>query len=106
MLHLDRAHAGETGTDKLKDQAGALLSKKWPYAAIELYLGARPPAAALKAAGNADEICEAHYYIGQWRLLTGDRQAAIKELITAATTCPREFIEYRAALAELKRLGQ
>jgi lipoprotein NlpI len=104
--HLDAAHLGRTGTDALADGAGALLAKNWPYAVIELYLGQRTPAATLKAASKPDEACEAHYYVGQWRLLNGDKDAALKELNTAAASCPHEFIEYRAALAELTRIGR
>jgi hypothetical protein len=64
---------------------------------FELYLGRRDPAATLAAAQKPEERCEAQFYVGEWQLLQGDR--------AVVGTCPKSFIEYTGAQAELRRLG-
>ncbi|MCB1510710.1 MAG: rhomboid family intramembrane serine protease, partial [Hyphomicrobiaceae bacterium] len=101
---LARSRVGDSAGPELEANAGRLKDKTWPYAVIELYLGKRSPIATLDAAGNPDETCEAQFYIGQWHVLKGntaDAQAALK---VAVATCPKTFVEYMAAVAELKRL--
>jgi lipoprotein NlpI len=49
---------------------------------------------------------EAQFYVGEWRLLQGDRPAAVAALKTAADTCSKTFYEYGLAQAELHRLGR
>ena len=56
-------------------------------------------------APGSDERCEAEFYIGEWQLLLDDRTAAIESLRAAANTCPRSFIEFTSARAELRLLG-
>jgi rhomboid protease GluP len=73
---------------------------------VELFLGQRTPEATLTAPAKPDERCEAQFYIGEWQLLRADRPAAIESLQTAASTCPKDFVESTDAQAELKRLGQ
>jgi len=58
------------------------------------------------AADKPEERCEAQYYLGQWLLLRDDRANSIEALRNAVKTCPKDFVEYAGALAELKRLGQ
>jgi lipoprotein NlpI len=60
----------------------------------------------LAAPAKPDERCEAQFYMGEWNLLQSDRPAAIDALKAAATTCPKNFVEFADAKAELKRLGQ
>lgn len=105
-LYLAQARSNVDGTAELAERAAKLKTKKWPYPVIELYLGRQSADATLSAAAGSDEYCEAQYYVGVWRLLRGQRDAAISLLRPAADTCPKNFIEYEGALAELKRLGQ
>jgi len=102
--HLARARAGENAASELEANAGRLKTKAWPYAAIELLLGRRRPDATLAAATTPGETCEAHFYIGESLLLTGDTAGAGRSLRTAADTCPKNFDEFEAARAELARL--
>ncbi len=78
----------------------------WPYPAVELFLGGRTFESTLAAAGNPSERCEAQFYGGEWQLLQGDGAAAATALTAAADTCPKSFIEYKGAQAELKRFRQ
>jgi lipoprotein NlpI len=70
----------------------------------ELYLGKRSPAATLGAVVKADDRCEAQFYIAEWHMLKGNLAEARPAFQTVANTCPKNFIEYQVAVAELKRL--
>jgi lipoprotein NlpI len=107
-LYLARTRAGEAtaAAAELAANARSLKASDWPYAVVELFLGQRTPEATLAAPGKPDERCEAQFYIGEWQLLRADQTAAIESLKTAASTCPKDFVEATDAHAELKRLGQ
>lgn len=78
--------------------------KDWPKSVGELLVGRITPAAALAAAKNADQICEAHYYSGLAQLKVKDSAAAQREFASARDGCSKSFREYRGAVADLKRL--
>jgi tetratricopeptide (TPR) repeat protein len=101
---LAQSRAGQAASD-LEAAAQRITSRDWPYAVFELYLGRRDAAATLAAAQNPDERCEAQFYVGEWQLLQGDRAAAKQHFVEAVASCPRAFIEYTGAEAELLRLG-
>ena len=98
--YLARERMGEDGTAELVAKAAGVKSTDWPYPVIELYLGRHSPADVLLA-----ERCEAQFYNGEWQLLRGNRAAAATALQAAADICPKNFSEYKGALAELKRLN-
>jgi lipoprotein NlpI len=102
--YLARTRAGERAAAELEANARRLTSKEWPYAVTELYLGKRSPEATLDAADEANDRCEAHFYIGQWHVLKGSLAPARTAFEFAAKTCPQTFIEYEAAVAELRRM--
>jgi tetratricopeptide (TPR) repeat protein len=102
---LVRAHLGEDATAELQDNAARLPTKDWPYPVIELLLGKRTPERTLAAATIEEQRCEANFYIGAWYAVHSDRDKARAPLQTAVDTCPKDFGEYFAAVAELKRLG-
>ncbi len=104
--YLARTRSGHNATAELEANATRLKSKAWPYATIELYLGRRSPEATVDAAANASERCEAEFYIGEWHLARGEREQARPRLQKAIETCPKSYIEYIAAVAELKRLAK
>jgi tetratricopeptide (TPR) repeat protein len=89
--------------DALTRGASRLESRDWPYPVVEMFLGQRSPEAVRAAAGNSDQQCEMQYYVGEWQLLQGRREPAHAALQTAVDSCPKNFVEYRAAAAELKR---
>ena len=101
---LAHERGGENGTAELEAAAARLKREEWPYPVIELYLGVRSPAEVLQLASKPEERCEAEFYIGEWHLLRGNRAAAATALQAAADICSKDFIEYKGALAELKRL--
>ncbi len=104
--YLARAHsAGAEAGPELEANAKNLKPADWPYALVEMFLGSRTPDAALAAATNPSQVCEARFYAGEWRLLHGDRAAATDDFKTAVDTCPKTFVERAGAEAELKRLA-
>ena len=104
-LYIARARANEDGAAELSALAVKLKTKEWPYPMTELFLSKQSPEATLQAAGTPDNRCEAQFYIGEWRVTRGEREAAVDLLKAAAESCPKTFIEYEGAVAELKRLG-
>ena len=85
---------------ELETNAGRLKDHEFPYSIIELYLGRREPDAALDAARNDDEFCEAKYYVGEWQLLQNNSTEARSLFNNAADTCSKTSID-----ATLPRLG-
>lgn len=78
--------------------------KDWSKSVGELLIGRITPAAALAAAKDAGQICEAHYYSGIAQLKAKDLVLAQNEFATARDGCPSAFREHAAAVADLKRL--
>jgi tetratricopeptide (TPR) repeat protein len=105
-LYLARERDGENAKAELEANAAGVKRKEWPYPVVELFLAARSPAQLLSLAGTPEERCEAEFYSGEWLLLQGDPAAAAANLQTAAEACPKDFLEYKAALPELKRLNK
>jgi lipoprotein NlpI len=101
---LARSRAGEAAETELAANVGRLKTKEWPFAVSELYLGKSSPAATLAAAATPEQKCEAQFYVGQWLVLKGNRADAETALKAAVDTCPKTFVEYRAANVELKRI--
>jgi tetratricopeptide (TPR) repeat protein len=101
---LAQSRAGQAGSG-LEGAAQRMNSRDWPHPVFELYLGQSDPAATLAAAQKPEEHCEAQFYVGEWQLLQGDHAAAKQRFEEALGSCPKAFIEYTGAQAELRRLG-
>jgi len=71
-----------------------------------MFLEQGTPDAMVAAAENPEERCGAQYYLGQWHILRDAREKSIEALRNAVKSCPKDFIEYAGALAELRRLVQ
>ena len=83
----------------------------WPAPVIRLFLGETTPAAVRAAADDADpvkqtgQVCEANFFSGEWALRNGAKDEARRLFLLAASDCPQSFIQWGAALEELKSLG-
>ena len=102
--YLARSRAGGDGMAELAAAAVELKSKAWPYPVVEFYLGKRSAEDMAAAAPGAEDRCEAQFYVGEWRLVRGDRMKAKEALEAAKATCPQSFYEYDGAVAELARI--
>jgi lipoprotein NlpI len=79
----------------------------WPGPVINFYQGHASEDDVNAAAGKGDaralkgQVCEANFYLAEWRKLHGEAAAARPLFQKAASDCPRVFIEWYAAQAEL-----
>jgi len=86
--------------------------KGWPAPVLLMFVGETKPEAVVEAADDPNAIvkqahtCEANFYAGQYVLIGGNREEALKFFRTAAKDCPRGFLEGIAASAELKAMGE
>jgi len=109
-IFLARKRADIPGEKTLAQEAGTSGAGEWPSPIVALYLGSTTPEAVQKAAvhqdatRHRDQRCEASFYIAQWHVLRGNRDAAATLLRDAVSICPSAFAEHEAAIAELRRL--
>ena len=111
-IFLARKRADIAGEKTLAQEAGTSGAGEWPSPIVGLYLGSMTPEAVQKAAVHQDaarhreQRCEASFYIAQWHILRGNRDAASTLLRDAASTCPSTFAEHEGAIAELRRVQE
>jgi len=97
------------GRGDLAKTAARLVPGAWPGPVIDLMLDRADPGAVFQAAQQgdpriqADQQCEASFYVGEWRLLRGEKPQAVRLLEDAQRNCQRSFAESAAAGAELER---
>lgn len=84
---------------------------KWPVPVLKFYLGEINGRELAAAAVNDDQktefaqFCEMNFYVGEFLASRSLRSRAKVRFQTALEFCPRTFIEYEGAIAELKGLG-
>jgi lipoprotein NlpI len=105
-LYLARTRLGQDGTAELTANAARAKTHPWAPAVIELFLGQRAPDSIPTDVQVGDDGCNVPFYVGEWQLKQGNRAAAIAGLRRTVETCPKSYVVYRGALAELARLGQ
>jgi lipoprotein NlpI len=81
----------------------------WPGPVFELYETHAKPDDVILTAGKSekaakDNLCEANFYVAEWWLVQKNAAAAKPLLEDVRDHCRRDFVEYREALVELKRL--
>ena len=96
----------------LAQAASQIDMTKWPAPVIRFYLGELTSVALHAAADDPDavirknQVCEANFYDGEILLQQGAKNEAIRLFQLAAEDCPKDFVEWAAANAELKVLAQ
>jgi len=111
--YLAEARAGRDAIGGLRAAAAKLTSTDWPQPIVRMMLGEIEPGDAGDAANDADpkrqneKWCEAQFYIGEWLHIadSGRLQDTVTALRKAVEICPKGFVEYAGALAELQRLA-
>lgn len=113
-----RRVAGLAGRDDpqaaadLQPVAERLDGATWPAPVLAMMLGKAEPAAVFDAAqkGDArqssDRMCEASFYVGEWRLLQGEKGPALRLLSDAERDCRTTFAESAGARSELERASR
>jgi tetratricopeptide (TPR) repeat protein len=106
LLYLARARDGrKDARDELAGATSKLNKADWPYPVVELFLSKKTPPALESVAAKPEQRCEAQFYIGEWHLTRDAKPAAQKAFQAAVDSCPKDFVEYRGAVEELKRLN-
>ena len=109
-LHLARARDGQKDAKEFTRNTAKLDLKAWPGPVISFYLKQMPADQVMKAAKVGDEqkqreqSCEASFFLGEDAVLRHSVAEAVSLLRQARESCPVSFIEYDAAIAELKRV--
>jgi lipoprotein NlpI len=110
-LWLDIATKRSDLPSRLPEAMKQIDMAKWPAPVIRLYLGQLTSEAVLAAAVDPNsetqkgQVCEANFYTGELALQHGDKDGATRLFRLAAASCPKPFIEYEGAVAEIKALG-
>jgi lipoprotein NlpI len=108
-LYLARKRGG-TDAENALDNETREGRAAWPGQIVVLYLGRTDTNSVMAAATDRDakvqreQRCEASFYVAHWHLLRGNRDQAVALLKEAQATCPKDFMEYEGAVAELRRL--
>lgn len=96
--------------EKLESEAASQRGTSWPGPLITLFLG-RTDVESVQAAASdrnarkqAEQRCEANFYLAEWHLLRGERERALPLLKEAQSGCPNDYIEHEGTVAELRRL--
>lgn len=109
-LYLAEAGAGRDPKPKLAARARAIDLAEWPGPIIARYLGTDTAEDVRAAAGRGDpgyledQACEAAFYLGAFERTSGKTEDARRDLMEAATTCPKYAAERGAAQAALDRM--
>ena len=100
--------ATRTGSeDPIAATARAADLQTWPGQIVAFYAGAKrldvveATAGALDLASDQHRVCEVKFYEAEWQSMHHDPEAARPLLEATVSTCPKTFIEYRAASEEL-----
>lgn len=110
-LWLDIASRRSKLPSRLAAATTQLDMTKWPAPVIRLYLDQLTPDAVLAAADDPDantkigRICEANIYGGELALQKGAKDDAVRQFKLATAGCPKNYMEWTGANAELKTLG-
>ena len=109
-LHLARSRVGHDDAPEFAANARGLDRTQWSWSLVAHYLGkldadklVASAAVSEDAKTRREQTCEANFYIGSMQA-KGKVVEAQSYLRSAARECPKDFVEYAAANAELKRL--
>jgi lipoprotein NlpI len=108
-LYFASGHNGRNEVNALRSVSAQAADAQWPIPLLKLLLNASLPEAslpedAISIAGKPEQRCEAKFFLAEWHLMNGADAQAASMLREAATICPKNYIEYSAAVAELRRL--
>jgi lipoprotein NlpI len=101
----------DSGWAQRLEQQSQGLSQGWPLPLVRFYGGQLTADQVLAAANDTDaakqqrQLCEASFYLGEWKLVHGQASEATEDLNKAQSTCSPANAEYSAAVEELKNLG-
>jgi len=101
-LYIAQARNGADAHKDLETNAARVSHAVWPFPVIDMFLGKKTPGELLTEAKTPSTQCEAQFYVGASELLNKEPVKAVPFLHKASETCPKDFVEYSRATAELK----
>lgn len=104
-LWLFLAETGAQAKAELKGRAAKFPQKAWPWPAVQYLLGDIDAQRTLSAAKTPGDQCEAQFYIGAGLLARNAKDEGLASLRKAVEICPKNYIEYIRAVAQLKASG-
>ena len=104
-LWLFLAESGARAKTELKGRAAKFPQKAWPWPAVQYLLGDIDAQRTLEAAKAPGDQCEAQFYIGAGLLARNAKDEGVAYLRKVVEICPKNFIEYIRAAAQLTALG-
>ena len=99
-----QAEKPEEAARMLEESANRCNQSKWPYPVLQYLRGELESREVLARAINNDDRTEAHGYIGLDLALKGKIKEALEHFSWVREYGNRQFVEYKFALAELKRM--
>jgi len=111
-MHLARKRANTPDAEELLDSDTRGHRGGWPAPIVVLFIGRTDADSVLAGATDRDpkrqfeQRCEAHFYLAYWHLLRGENDRALALFKETRAGCPRDFLEYEGAVAELRRLAK
>jgi lipoprotein NlpI len=107
-LYIARTKNASGAESELAKDAAKLDLSKWPGPVIQLFLGKGTPDTVLQQASdkdtktNAEQQCEAEFYIAEYEALHGQTTAAVKNFRLVVDSCDKNYFLYvPSARAEL-----
>ena len=110
-LWLDIVGKRQNIPGRLAEAKTPLDMSKWPAPVVRLFLGETTSEAMFAAADDPDakkkkgQVCEANFFAGELALQQGSKDEAMRLFRLAGADCPKDFLEWSAATAELKAAG-
>lgn len=106
LLFISRAKMGEDGKADLESFQAHKGDAKWPEPVISLFLGKMTADECIAASIHKSQQCEAYFYAGEYYLMKKDIPRAGDHFQKCIATDMKEYIEYRIAVYEMKKLGK
>jgi lipoprotein NlpI len=109
-LHMTKARLHQEGDEELAEVAQKADLSSWPGPVLKFYLGQMTDDALMAAAADPDpqthvgEACEANFYTGEDALEHQRQTVALARFRAVHDNCIKDYVEYGAALAELKHM--
>jgi len=103
-LEMSQARLSEPAPEALRARLAA-APPDWPAPLARLLLGELTPEAARALARDDDQRCEADFFLAASRLGEDASDVSAGRLRIVRDECPKNFVQYEAAVALLKRLA-
>lgn len=110
-LAITQSRQGKSPGPNVDQALQSVGADTWPGPILRFLQGAISEQDLLRAAKKPDNenalerMCEAHFYMGEYYAAKGELQKARAQFEEALKTTVKDFVEYKFARSELKRLA-